>query len=45
MSDDSVADISPSLVELSFGPDIERLTEDFQGREWSFGYIKDRRIR
>lgn len=38
-SDTPVSEISPHLVELSFGEDIERLTADFVGREWVFEQI------
>jgi hypothetical protein len=41
MSDDTSTRISPSLVELSSGPDVEGLTEDFQDRVWVLGKIKD----
>jgi serine/threonine-protein kinase len=30
---------SPSLVELPFDQEIQRLTTDFVGREWIFGEI------
>jgi len=40
MSDTAASNISPHLVELSFGEDIERLTADFVGREWVFAAVE-----